>query len=229
MVVVFVGAGLLFGVAATQAREHPSTIGLDLRQLVREKQADVQNFEAQNYKLQSRVDEQLNKLQATSSTHDTNEVDTLLNSWVSGPGILVELSDAPATTAIDPDQNVSNNDLVVHQQDLDAVMNALWRGGAEAMSVQGIRITPQVQLRCIGNVILIGSQTFAPPYQIEAIGDEQTMLASIEADPQLVIYKQYVDAYGLGFKTEIHNSLRLPPITEKLSVKHAQPLDENDK
>lgn len=233
---VCIAGGLLFGTASTHAHERPSTIGLNLPQLVREKQHEIRASEEQNHALEDRVDSMVASLQGTGEVGAENgtepqepPLDALITSWVTGPGVIVELSDAPPSISADPQHNVSNNDLVVHQQDLDAVMNALWRGGAEAMAVQGIRITPQVPVRCIGNVILIGGQTFAPPYRIEAIGNDQAMLASLHADPQMVIYKQYVDAYGLGLRTESKSSLRLPPITEKLSVKHAQPLEENDK
>ena len=60
------------------------------------------------------------------------------------------LSDAPTDSIPD---NVNPNDLVIHQQDIDDVMNAMWEGGAEAMTVQGVRIAPRTVVRCIGNVI----------------------------------------------------------------------------
>ena len=67
---------------------------------------------------------------------------------VSGPAITVTLDDAPSTVAangIEPDL------LVVHQEDIQAVVNALWSGGAEAMTIQGQRVISTTAVKCVGN------------------------------------------------------------------------------
>ena len=56
---------------------------------------------------------------------------------VTGPPVTVTLDDAPASITAD---GVDPDLLVVHQQDIQAVVNALWRGGAEAMTIQGQRV-----------------------------------------------------------------------------------------
>ncbi|HEV7708239.1 MAG TPA: DUF881 domain-containing protein, partial [Asanoa sp.] len=56
-----------------------------------------------------------------------------------GPGLTVRLDDAPQRTGDRPD-GVRPDDLVVHQGDVQAVVNALWTGGAEAMSIMGVRV-----------------------------------------------------------------------------------------
>ena len=64
-------------------------------------------------------------------------------------------------------------------------MNALWAGGAEAMTVQGVRITNRTVIRCIGNVILVDGTSYSPPYVIQAIGDPDTLRATVTANPRI--------------------------------------------
>jgi uncharacterized protein YlxW (UPF0749 family) len=71
---------------------------------------------------------------------------------VRGPGILVALNDASSVPA---DIDVDPNQLVVHQSDLQAVVNALWAGGAEAMTIAGQRVIATSAVRCVGNTLLL--------------------------------------------------------------------------
>lgn len=212
-----VAAGFLFGVAGEHARHAPSTLGLDLPQLVKQRQADI---ELREEALLGLVGE-INMVVAQASTSATPAAE---EPWatraVSGPGMRVELFDAPAEVVTDG--RVAANDLVVHQQDVDAVMNALWRGGAEAMAIQGLRISSSTPVRCIGNVILVGGSSFAPPYRIDAIGDPQALAQALEEDPQIQIYRQYVDAYGIGWKTETLREVTIPPLSDGYSFRHAR-------
>ncbi len=85
---------------------------------------------------------------------------------VVGPAVTVTLSDAPASVAadgIDPDL------LVVHQQDIQAVVNALWGGGAEAMTIQGQRVISTTGVKCVGNTVVLHGVPYAPPYAISAM------------------------------------------------------------
>ena len=77
-----------------------------------------------------------------------------------GPGIRVTLTDAPKS--VNP-EGVDPNLLVVHQQDIQAFVNALWVGGAEAISLQGQRLISTTGIKCVGNtVVLDGSPTLRP-------------------------------------------------------------------
>lgn len=146
-----------------------------------------------------------------------------------GPGVTVTLSDSPmwenaqreGTTLADT--NV--NDYVVHQQDLEGVVNALWAGGAEAMTIQGRRVQPTTAVRCVGNVLLLQGRQYAPPYVISAIGPTQFMVDALDASPAVTVYRQYVDAIGLGFKLERSRQLTFPATTSALrSLKYAHRL-----
>jgi uncharacterized protein YlxW (UPF0749 family) len=118
---------------------------------------------------------------------------------VAGPAVTVTLKDAPASVAangIDPDL------LVVHQQDIQAVVNALWAGGAEAMTIQGQRVIATTGVKCVGNTVVLHGIPYAPPYVISAVGDPTRLQASLARSEPVRIYRQYVDVYGLGYQVQ---------------------------
>ncbi|WP_432493743.1 DUF881 domain-containing protein [Kineococcus gypseus] len=119
---------------------------------------------------------------------------------VTGPGVTVVLDDAP--DGVRP-EGVGPDDLVVHQQDVEAVVNALWAGGAEAMTIVDQRIVSTSAVRCVGNVLVLQGRTYSPPYAISAIGDPDALRAALDASAQVAVYRQYVDAYGLGWSVEV--------------------------
>ncbi len=107
------------------------------------------------------------------------------------------------------------------------MMNALWSGGAEAMTVQDVRITSRTVVRCIGNVILIDGTSFSPPYRISAIGDPLALREALDVNPQIINYKAYVALYGLGWKLESSDHLDLPAAAPDAAVKYAQVMEKH--
>ena len=140
---------------------------------------------------------------------------------VTGPGVRVTLNDAPLSVqpvGVDPDL------LVVHQQDIQTFTNLLWRAGAEAMSIQGVRIGSTSSIKCVGNTVIVGGVPYAPPYVIEAIGDQRAMLNALATDPGAVIYRQYVTAYGLGYTQQGVGTLKLPAWNGPAALTYATPM-----
>lgn len=135
-----------------------------------------------------------------------------------GPGILVVLDDAPQSsqsTGADPNQ------LVVHQSDMQAVVNALWAGGAEAMSVAGQRIIATSAVRCVGNTLLLNGEVFSPPFRVAAIGASRTMAAALDASPGVDLYKQAAGYYGLGYTVETTDDIEVPAYTGPVGLVYA--------
>lgn len=118
---------------------------------------------------------------------------------VRGPAVSVTLDDSPMTSDQLPDW-ADVNDIVVHQQDVQAVVNALWRGGAEAMMIQDQRLIATSAVRCVGNTLILQGRVYSPPFVVNAIGPVQAMRDELDADPQIAIYLQWVDAVGLGWE-----------------------------
>src|SRR5690606_41737436 len=61
--------------------------------------------------------------------------------------------------------------LVIHQQDLQAVVNAMWQGGAEGIQVMDQRLISTSAVRCVGNTLILQGRVYSPPYTITAVGD----------------------------------------------------------
>lgn len=138
---------------------------------------------------------------------------------VTGPGVTVKLWDAPGDVPR-PDW-VTNDYLVVHQQDLQAVINSLWAGGAEAMTLQGERVITTSAFRCVGNVLRLHGQIYSPPYVVQAIGDPDELVAALEASPEIQRYQEYVDAIGLGWSVDEETGLELPAYAGGAGLRYA--------
>ncbi|MGV1007653.1 MAG: DUF881 domain-containing protein [Dermatophilaceae bacterium] len=118
---------------------------------------------------------------------------------VQGPVVSVSLDDAHRSASSLP-QGVTVDDIVVHQQDVQAVVNALWRGGAEAMMIQDQRMISTSAVRCVGNTLILQGRVYSPPFVVSAMGNQTALQAALNADPQVGIYRQWVDAVGLGYE-----------------------------
>ncbi|WP_418969247.1 DUF881 domain-containing protein [Alloscardovia omnicolens] len=133
-----------------------------------------------------------------------------------GEGVTVTLNDSPKWDSASKDKNANPNDYVVHQQDVEAVVNAMWAGGAEAITVQNQRLQPTSAIKCVGNVLLLNGKQYAPPYKISAIGNIDSLRSTIDNSEAVKIYKQYVEADGLGWQLEENRNLRFPEVPSSL-------------
>jgi uncharacterized protein YlxW (UPF0749 family) len=144
---------------------------------------------------------------------------------VTGPAVTVTLDDAPSSITadgLDPDL------LVVHQQDIQAVVNALWSGGAEAMTIQGQRVISTTAVKCVGNTVVLHGIPYAPPYLISAIGNRSELRAALQASAPIQIYKQYVEAYRLVYRERSEASVTFPAHEGTLDLPHARPYENPD-
>ena len=138
---------------------------------------------------------------------------------VTGPALTVTLDDAPDSVRA---EGVDADLLVVHQQDIQAVVNALWSGGAEAMTIQGQRVIATTGIKCVGNTVVLHGVPYAPPYAISAIGDTGKLRNALATSPAVQIYRQYVDAYALGFRETTTGSAGFPAYRGSLDLQHAR-------
>ena len=211
---VTVASGLLFSVSALNERRHPAATS-DLSTLVRTRQEQVRQLETEVSSLDAAI-EGFSPAQSGTAAEDVFTAGSTRP--VSGPGVQITLSDAPVGQV---PAGATPDDLVIHQQDIEDTMNALWSGGAEAMTVQGVRVTDRTVIRCIGNVILVDGTSFSPPYVIQAIGDPAALHAAVASNPRMVNYQAYVAKYGLGWDMQTKDALSFAPATTSLTVNYA--------
>ncbi|MGV9801577.1 DUF881 domain-containing protein [Mycobacterium sp. NPDC003449] len=140
-----------------------------------------------------------------------------------GPGLVVTLNDAQRDAQGRFPRDAAPDDLVVHQQDIQAVLNALWSAGAEGIQMQDQRIIATSAPRCVGNTLLLNGRTYSPPYVVTAVGDSAAMQAALAAAPLVTLYKQYVLRFGLGYTEEPRAQVDLVGHTDPVRMRYAKP------
>jgi uncharacterized protein YlxW (UPF0749 family) len=136
---------------------------------------------------------------------------------VRGPGIVVVLDDAPADDGAEP------GDGRVFDRDLQDVVNALWAAGAEAVAVNGQRLTSRTAIRSAGDAVLVDLRPLSPPYRLEAVGDVEAMEPAFVDSPTARRFQTWTSLYGLGFEVRRADALRLPAAPEPVT-RTARPL-----
>ncbi|MGH3385058.1 MAG: DUF881 domain-containing protein [Nocardioidaceae bacterium] len=138
-----------------------------------------------------------------------------------GPGVEIVLDDAPYDQPIPPGRTA--NDLIVHQQDLQAVVNALWDGGAEGVTLQGQRIVSTTGIKCHGNTVVLEGVPYAPPYRIVAVGDVTGLMTAITTSQYIQIYKQYTEPpINIGYSQDVLADVTLPAYDGALGLEYAR-------
>jgi uncharacterized protein YlxW (UPF0749 family) len=149
---------------------------------------------------------------------------------VSGPGVTITLSDSPKSTDQTPDSAENPNLLLVHQQDIQAVVNAMWKGGARAVTIQGQRVVSSTGIRCIGNSVQLQGVPYGQPYVISAVGDPSALSSAIERDPYLQVYR--ADAADpdikVGWDERVESRITAPPYDGLLGLSYAKVLPGSD-
>ena len=226
---VAAGAGVMFATSAQTSQ------GTDLRSSGRTDLVDV--VRAQNLSVRQKaqavkdLQDQVDALTAQAAPGNAEvarlraEAAALAPSVgtqaVTGPALSVSLDDAKRTAASLP-PGYTADDIVVHQQDVQSVVNALWAGGAEAMMLQDQRVISTSAVRCVGNTLILQGRVYSPPYVIQAIGDQLAMREALDKSPQVTIYRDYADLLGLGYDVTSKGQASFPAYEGSLSLLHAR-------
>lgn len=144
-----------------------------------------------------------------------------------GQAISVTLNDAPpdATAKLPGYPEPQPDYLVIHQQDLQAVVNALWQAGAQGIKVMDQRLISTSAVRCVGNTLILQGRVYSPPYKITAIGNPEKLRTSLAASPAIQNYMVYVNVYGLGWKVEDEGTVTLPGYSGTVDLQYAKPVE----
>ncbi|AXT86409.1 DUF881 domain-containing protein [Aeromicrobium sp. A1-2] len=221
---VFTVTGFLFVAASVSAGgDDLRPAGGDLASLLQERAHRVDERRADARSLRSDID----KLSAGVSSTELDELRKRASELeeptgltaLTGPGVRVTLTDAPRTVDA-PD--INPNLLVVHQQDIQAFVNALWAGGAEAVTLQGQRLITTTGIKCVGNTVVLEGVPYSPPYVIEAIGDTVGMNSALVTSYDTVTYADYADKYQLGLKIETVDTLKAGAYAGEVSLGFAR-------
>ncbi|MFJ1590346.1 DUF881 domain-containing protein [Kitasatospora albolonga] len=145
---------------------------------------------------------------------------------ITGDAVSVTLNDAPPDATANPGYpDPQPNDLVIHQQDLQAVVNALWQGGARGIQVMDQRLISTSAVRCVGNTLILQGRVYSPPYRVTAVGDPGRLKQALNDSTAIQNYQLYVKAYGLGWKVEQDDAVTLPGYSGTVDLHHAKPVE----
>lgn len=223
-----VAAGLLFGVSATTSQGtdlRPGTSDLvqvvqDGNRRVARQASDVAGLQATVKRLGTKDAPGSSQLRKTQQTAD-GYADHAGLTKATGKVVTVTLNDSTRDPSTLPDG--ANLDwLVVHQQDVQAVVNALWAGGATAMMLMDQRVVSTSAVRCVGNTLLLQGRVYSPPFRIRAMGDPAKLRKALNDDPTVQNYQAYVPLAGLGYDVQTSDKATFPAYQGALDLKYAK-------
>lgn len=212
LVALAMGLGL-GATAATLALRQPAGAVLAARELL-EAQIEQRSSEADDVQAEiTAMTDEIAMLQEEllgdegQSVRDEIDADSVQSgvTAVTGPGLRLELTDAPSDN---PDEE--DPELRVQDVDLQVVVNGLWAAGAEAIAVNGQRLTAMTAIRSAGDAVLVDLVALSSPYTVEAVGDAagmQTELARASAGQHLATLRT---TYGIGVQMTSQSRLELP-------------------
>lgn len=227
---IALAAGLLFTTTATTAggtalREDRRP---ELTQLMEERRQQLAAAEDRAARLRIQVEQETEALAGSDAPIAAQRARSAASrqaagfTALTGPGVTVELNDAPhPADGLNP-ADASNDDLVVHQGDVQAVVNALWAGGAEAMSIMNIRVLATSAVRCVGNTLLLHGRVYSPPFRITAIGDPAALREALTRSEGVRLFKDAVEHYQLGYRETVESAVTVPAYEGSTGLRSAK-------
>jgi uncharacterized protein YlxW (UPF0749 family) len=226
---VFAAAGFLFATSALNSHGvdlRASSVS-DLDTLLRHDKARVDDMHQRVAALDdevSRLTDQVDDTRVRKLRRQIDKLDAAAGfAPVAGPGVVVTLDDAPKDVIDEAVESgtITADNLVVHQQDIQAVVNALWLGGAEAMTIQNQRVVSTTGIKCVGNTVVLHGVPYSPPYRIAAIGDPTRLLGALDDSEYVAAYQTFVDRYQLGLSLETDDWLQMPSYGGSTELRYA--------
>lgn len=148
---------------------------------------------------------------------------------VHGPGVKLVVDDAKEATTGgggNPRETADFSDTGrVRDRDMQRVVNGLWAAGAEAVSINGQRLTALSAIRAAGDAILVDNKPLVPPYTVLAVGDGRRLSTRFQNDADGLYLHALEENYGIRATISVESDLRLPAAPSVI-VRTAQPRTE---
>lgn len=220
-------AALIVTLGAAQAQVSAPTEAKERQKLVDRIQTETRSADALQRHVDALRDTVSAEQKAALHGHGGDRGESVLEllsgaTPVTGPGVKLVVDDAKEASQGDtggPRQSSGFSDTGrVRDRDMQRVVNGLWAAGAEAITVNGQRLTALSAIRAAGDAILVDNKPLAPPYTVLAIGDGKSLSSTFlsSADGQyLQVLKQ---DYGIRASISVQHTLRLaaaPSLVER--------------
>ncbi len=231
--VVALAAGLLFATSGQTAQGSDLRAGdvTELSALIAERGEVIRAQEAQladlRLQAQALTDQAATRDGAVAAAQTAGRRGEVSAGLVGlrGRGVEIVLDDAPRRPDGSLPAGARPDDLVIHQSDVQAVVNAVWAAGADAVAVMDQRLIATSAVRCVGNVLLLQGRTYSPPFVVTAIGDAAAVRAQLAASPQVAVFEQAVEDFGLGFAVRERPDVVVPAYGDTPDMAYATPAD----
>ncbi|WP_235581810.1 DUF881 domain-containing protein [Rhodococcus sp. Leaf278] len=209
--------GLICGVALSQSASGAAAVeraGADASAAVRAAQARSADLESTRDELAQQVSTERDRalqsdaagsalLDRLSAVESAAGIDT-----VSGPGLSIVVTEP--TGGSGPGARTGSGAAVL-DRDIAAIVNSLWASGAEAVSVDGVRVGPNVTIRQAGGAMLLDNRPIDSPYDIQAIGPPQRIQVQFVVSDAYLRMSTVAQLYGVGFSVRPADDLELGP------------------
>ncbi|MEV0642904.1 DUF881 domain-containing protein [Streptomyces sp. NPDC050619] len=227
-------AALVVTVGAAQARVAAPVVAKEREELIdridRATEA-ADKLEGSVDKLRDEVSARQREALKESGDSDQTELVGILSgaTEVHGPGVKLVVDDAKeATTGGDGDPRETSgfsDTGRVRDRDMQRVVNGLWESGAEAVSVNGQRLTALSAIRAAGDAILVDNKPLVPPYTVLAVGDGKRLSTRFQNSADGLYLNALQENYGIRTGISVEDDLRLPAAPSVI-VRTAQPQTE---
>lgn len=213
--------GLMIVIAAVQTSREAATTEEGRQELIRqialerddlaEAQKSISSLRDDNQELGDRVDELGRQGSRVEATLLSRKASAGFAS-VRGPGVRIRVDDS-----VD-----GSSDGRVRDEDLAILVDGLWVAGAEAISINGHRLTAISSIRSVGTAIHIKAQPIKPPYEILVVGDPNTLQSLFAESRPGLTWMSLRQTYGLVFSMENSNSDMTLPASPAPLLRSAQ-------
>jgi uncharacterized protein YlxW (UPF0749 family) len=200
--------------AAPRKAELVALIG-DRRKLVDDLDSAVRVLRRDVAQAQTRASRESNRgrAEADAEARLAQEAGTVP---LKGAGVVVSLSPS-SRPAPSPEEAGA---YLIHDTDLQLVVNELWASGAEAIAINGSRLVATTPIRAAGGTIVVNFRPLSPPFKVTAIGADRRTFASSEIARR---FERWTELFGLGFSVQERSSLTVPAYTGRVTISTAEP------
>jgi uncharacterized protein YlxW (UPF0749 family) len=228
-------AALVVTVGAAQARVAAPALAKEREELIdridRETEA-ADELESDVDKLRTEVGARQREALKHSGGDERTELMGILSgaTAVHGPGVKLVVNDAKQAGVggdADPRGTSGFSDTGrVRDRDMQRVVNGLWASGAEAVSINGQRLTALSAIRAAGDAILVDNRPLVPPYTVLAVGDGETLSTRFQNSADGLYLHALQENFGIRTGISVEDDLRLPA-APSVTVRTAQPRSES--
>ncbi|MGW5774388.1 DUF881 domain-containing protein [Streptomyces longwoodensis] len=230
-------AALVVTVGAAQARVAAPVVAKEREELIdridRETEA-ADKLEASVDKLRDDVSARQRAALEKSGGGSGGDLVGVLSGAVAvhGPGVKLVVNDAKEASSGgngDPRETADFSDTGrVRDRDMQRVVNGLWESGAEAVSINGQRLTSLSAIRAAGDAILVDNKPLVPPYTVLAVGDGKNLSTRFQDSADGLYLDALRENFGIRTAISVEDDVRLPAAPSVI-VRTAQPSTETEK